>query len=390
MQRRISVAELIDSDVSLRPDEAVAIVREICRQYAAGDLRGIPNPTVIRLTSEGTVVVEGPVSRDHSPVPAAAALLNQLLPPFGGANGFKVPGGLRLVLARATGTLDLQPFAGADDFRAALERFTAPDLAATVLGLFRAWAARREARAGMTSSELTVSDIRRARRATGLSLEDVSQASGIPSTALRELEWGYMRNWQAGDSGRDALRRYARAAGLDEDLVVSVAWPLIESEARNDEQVAEAWALVPSGPQALATLQETRRPYWRRLALASAAAMLFTVAAVSMRERPAMAPAISAPAVAPAPRPAQTAPALAPVGGVQPASYTGSGRPAIERPAPTRPRARATPTRATPTRATPTRATSTRATSTRATPTRPARSSRKSFFEKVLFRIEIR
>ena len=63
MPGRVSLAELIDSDIPVRPDEAVAILREVCRQYAAGALRGIPNPTVIRLTPEGTVLVEGPVSR---------------------------------------------------------------------------------------------------------------------------------------------------------------------------------------------------------------------------------------------------------------------------------------------------------------------------------------
>src|SRR5262245_41526126 len=112
MHTRVSLAELIDSDVPLRPDEAAAIVRELCRQYAAGSLRGIPTPAGIRLTHDGDVVVEGPVSRDHSAVPAAAALLSDLLPGYHGSNGFKVPGGLRLVLARATGALDLPPFAG--------------------------------------------------------------------------------------------------------------------------------------------------------------------------------------------------------------------------------------------------------------------------------------
>src|SRR5215471_2956971 len=123
MTGRVSLAELIDNDVPLRPDEAVAILREVCRQYSAGDLHGIPNPTVIRLTPDGGVAVEGPVSRDQDAVVAAAALLCDLLPGFDTPAGFKVPGGLRLVLARAMRTLDLPPFADVNEFCSALVRF---------------------------------------------------------------------------------------------------------------------------------------------------------------------------------------------------------------------------------------------------------------------------
>jgi hypothetical protein len=251
MPSRVSLAELIDSDIPVRPEEAVAILREVCRQYSAGDLRGIPNPTVIRLTPEGGVVVEGPVSRDQNATCAAAELLAELLPGFDTPTGFKVPGGLRLVLARATRALDLPPFTDVNDFSAALSRFAAPDLGETVRGLFRSWSARRAVeRAADRPHELTVSDIRRARRATGLSLDDIARATGIPASRLRELEWGYLRNWSADDTGRDELRRYARAAGLDDATVVSVAWPLVESAAA--EPVGEAQpAAAPQGSLAV-------------------------------------------------------------------------------------------------------------------------------------------
>jgi hypothetical protein len=230
MPTRVSLAELIDTDVLLRPDEAVAIVREVCRQHAAGILRGIPNATVIRLTPDGRIAVEGPVSRDQDPVRAGATLLAELLPGFASPTGFKVPGGLRLVLARATRTLDLPPFAGVEEFCASLERFAAADVAETVRRLFRTWASRDAVPPALAERvDLTISDVRRARRATGLSLKEIAEASGIPASRLRELEWGYLRHWSADDRGRDELRRYARAAGVDEDVVLSVAWPLIET-----------------------------------------------------------------------------------------------------------------------------------------------------------------
>jgi len=292
MQTRVSVAELIDNDVPLRPEEAVSIVCDVCRQHASGEIRGIPNPTVIRLTSDGAIVIEGPVSQDHSAVPAAAALLNDLLAGFHTANGFKISGGLRLILARASGTLDVPPFSGPAELGAALERFAAPDLADVVRTLFRSWAARQEARTDAgTPPALTISDIRRARRATGLTLEDVSRSSGLPAEQLRELEWGYVRQWTADAAGRDALARYARAAGLDEDLVVSVAWPLIESEAGSaaadveEPPQAAGWALVPAAPQALIPARQPSRvpaPSFlrHRWAIALAAAVLLVAVAL--------------------------------------------------------------------------------------------------------------
>ncbi len=43
------------------------------------------------------------------------------------------------------------------------------------------------------TGSLSVSDVRRARRDTGLSLEEVSKRSRIPVSMLRQLEWGYLR-----------------------------------------------------------------------------------------------------------------------------------------------------------------------------------------------------
>lgn len=378
MHSRVSVAELIDNDIPLRPDEAVAIVRDVCRQYTAGDLHGIPNATVIRLTPDGAVVVEGPVSRDHSAVPAAAALLDDLLPSFHSANGFRVPGGLRLVLARATGALDLPPFTDADEFSSALERFGASDLSDVVRGLYRSWAAR-EREGDAPSKELTISDVRRARRATGLSLEDVSRASGLPAAKLRELEWGYVRNWTADARGRDELRRYAHASGLDESLVVSVAWPLISAETEHSDLTpgaATSVALVPVGPQALATIPMRQAPLSHRhhWAVAFAAAVLVAVAGLSMGwNRPPVVPLPPTVATPPAvSRPAPLAPhSTASLDGtVLPATYVrsaASDRPAQEPP----PRARA-------------------GKPSRQTPPHARQKSRRSFLNRELFRIVIR
>jgi hypothetical protein len=164
---------------------------------------------------------------------------------------------LRLVVARALETLDLPPYPSLAAFAEALTRFASPDLKATVRDLvaeFRA-AELRMAEAGSLESaqvhaeeelrdamgggaapvrlepretSLTISDIRRARRATGVTLAQISERSQISRQLLVELEWGYLRHWPASHVGRTQLVRYARAAGLDDHLVVRTVWPLLE------------------------------------------------------------------------------------------------------------------------------------------------------------------
>ena len=87
-----------------------------------------------------------------------------------------------------------------------------------------------------SASVVTISDIRRARRATGMTLAQISERSEISARLLCELEWGYLRNWPAANLGRLHLVRYARAAGIDDLLVVQTVWPLLEESVR--ERVA--------------------------------------------------------------------------------------------------------------------------------------------------------
>jgi cytoskeletal protein RodZ len=282
MTRRVSLAELAASDIELRPSEAVSLVVEVCRRRHNGLLRGVPSPSVIRLTPDGELTIEGPVTTGDD-VPLAAQLLDGLLAPFDTVPEYRASGALRLVIARALGTLDLPPYASLDEFCVALQRFTTVDATETARMLFLAWdraRATRELRTAPTAA-LTISDVRRARRASGLSLEDIAAVAEVPARKLRDLEWGYMRDWSADVNGRAQLVRYARAAGLDERLVVSIAWPLIEESAIGGTIVgADTMELVPSAPQQL--VRTRPQPVPRKLAragwtAAAAAALLVAV-----------------------------------------------------------------------------------------------------------------
>ncbi len=282
----IALADLIAAGVPVRPAEAVTLVRELMRQTIGAALPGVPSAHVVRLGREGRLFVEGPVAADDRAVLRAALLLDAILPGFDAAPELRVPGALRLVVARARGTLDLPPYRSLQEFVAALDRFALSGAEAVVRDLYAAWSEAvawseamderqkagrlpepsgpaetlRESRAAEVmradepdaapadegEADLTVSDIRRARRATGLTLGEVSQRSRIPVWLLRELEWGYLRNWPAGQYGRTQLTRYARATGLDRRIVLRTLWPMLQADAR---QAPEGITVTDEGPQ---------------------------------------------------------------------------------------------------------------------------------------------
>ena len=280
MTRRVSLAELADADIQLRPSEAVALVIEVCRRRQAGELRGVPSPGVVRLTADGEIVIEGPVTTGEE-VALAAQLLDGLLAEFDAVPEYRASGALRLVVGRALGTHDLPPYHALGEFSEALKRFSSVDAGDTARMLFLAWDRARATRELRTAApaELTISDVRRARRATGLNLTEIATIAEVPQTQLRDLEWGYMRSWRADQNGRAQLVRYARAAGLDERLVVSIAWPMIEEASVAAPPVSvpvESMALVRSGPQQILSLRPPvpSRRFARAGWLAAAAAAL--------------------------------------------------------------------------------------------------------------------
>jgi len=297
MTSGVSLAELSAANIQLRPAEAVSVVAELCRQHTHDEIPGLPSPGIIHITRDGEVLARGPMPKEEPSVSRAGQLLNDLLPGDAPAE-YRASGRLRLVIARALGTLDLPPYASLDEFCAALARFSGPDPAATRRDVFRRWEEPQGTPAPTFAATLTISDIRRARRATGWSLDDLSDLADVPRARLRELEWGYVRNWRADTEARDRVRRYARTAGLDEEIVLSIAWPLIienaAADAVNEEhQPAPVTALEPSGPQALARARVTTidspsrrraRPGWvsAAFAKASAARSALTIAVAAL------------------------------------------------------------------------------------------------------------
>ena len=268
----VSLAEVAGAD-PLRPIQAVTIVQEVIARIGAGIIAGVPSPQIIRLSATGRMSVEGPIAADARTVGHAAHLLSTLLPGFDRHSKERVPGALRLVIARASRALDVPPYPSLAALAADLVRFGSHDPEACIRELVAEYLKARSAEqtksielelvhdAGAAPT-LTISDIRRARRATGLTLADISARSGIPSSLLCELEWGYLDHWPAPEVARRLMARYAQAAGLDEQLVTSVASPLLEQriiardEQPQDVAVIEAEVLAESEPTAIVPAAE--------------------------------------------------------------------------------------------------------------------------------------
>jgi hypothetical protein len=209
--------------------EAVTIVRVVIERVMRGDLPGVPSAHVIRLSESGTLHVEGPIAADGSDVRRAVQLLEVLL--AGPDSPRRVPGALRLIIGRALGTLDLPPYPALASLAEALSRFAAIDPVECFHRIVSSRPAAADVPAGPDTAEpdltITVSDIRRARRATGVPLSEISRRCQVPPHLLRELEWGYLVNWPTSHVGRRLIAAYARAAGLDEQLVIGAVWPLL-------------------------------------------------------------------------------------------------------------------------------------------------------------------
>jgi hypothetical protein len=263
MPSRVSLSDLLAAGVLIRPAEAAAIVAEVCSRITRGELRGVPSIHVVRITESGELYAEGPITAHRATVSRAAQLLDDLMAPPDASPEFRAPGPMRLALLRARGGIDLPPFPGLQAFVTAIARFAPEDRSAALRELYARWEAFTPQAAaphiettvvpasvlpvrasGSELRELTISDIRRARRATGITLSEVSHRSRIPPALLRELEWGYLWNWPGGLYGRTQLVRYARAANLDERLVIDVTWPMLQTVV--DARGGDAVRLIPA------------------------------------------------------------------------------------------------------------------------------------------------
>jgi hypothetical protein len=135
MTPRLSIIDLQNAALTLRAEEAVAIVQQLIhnlpndRHVTLEQPFGPPTPQNVYLDEEGFVSCRA--CQTTPAVAETAILLQRLLPP----GTPKVPGALRYAIARALHEVDAPPFDSIHDFSIALERFERGDRAAVVRAL---------------------------------------------------------------------------------------------------------------------------------------------------------------------------------------------------------------------------------------------------------------
>src|SRR5262249_47151214 len=122
MRSSVSLSELQDRGVTLRPHEAVAIAQMLMLHPEASEASarppyGPPSRETVHVKSDGSVVCSR--SAATPAVSEIAILLHELLPP----EKMRVPGGLRYAIGRALLEVEAPPFDSVVDFSHALERY---------------------------------------------------------------------------------------------------------------------------------------------------------------------------------------------------------------------------------------------------------------------------
>jgi hypothetical protein len=137
-QGRRSLAEILLLSVQLNPEAATAIVRQLCGWMPIDAVDAAPArlaPEHVWLDRGGNVHLSPGVMPG---VGDLGALLEGLLTAGRRHEGARIPPGLVLLTARATGQIDVAPFASLAAFATALARFDSADPHATLRRLFAA------------------------------------------------------------------------------------------------------------------------------------------------------------------------------------------------------------------------------------------------------------
>lgn len=216
--------DAVAGTVPITAVQSATIVSEISSKLERWLDRSHPVTVVVPSMRDVSILQGGSVwwCRGQAvPAPRAVAALGALLAALlDHTAAHRAPAGLLYVVARATDPRHLAPFADLTDFRRALVRYAAsrPNVALDSLAARFAVACSKLPPLGTDS---TISDVRRLRRAGGVTLAQIAIDTAIPISLLRELEWGVYTYWSL-EHARGALELYAERAGLDGEAVARI------------------------------------------------------------------------------------------------------------------------------------------------------------------------
>lgn len=177
---RAAIDELRHRGVELDAAEAIAVVLAV--GDALGWRTGPPPLAGLMLRSDGLVDVDGVTDDESATAEAYARLLDQLLPEPGSGRG-GVPGGVRLLIARATNQTDLPPVVVPQQFATLLRRFAPPSVPESIVAVMLRWA---EAAADAGGPPLRRDDDRRGTGPTTSQLRNFLLEGDLERYAMRQ------------------------------------------------------------------------------------------------------------------------------------------------------------------------------------------------------------
>jgi hypothetical protein len=305
---RIPLRDLVET-VEIQPAQSAAIVAQVAARLDRWMAARRPDKLVVPSLEDLAIERGGRIWwRRGACVPAdrtvraLGALLGALLAraPQGSA-----PAGLLYLASRSTDPRHLAPLTQRDEFLAAVLRHAPEEPLHAVDALLARYFA---VAAGLTrlTDRASIADVRRWRRAGGMSLRTIATDTGIPVSLLRELEWGVYANWPV-PHAHGSIAAYAERAGLDADAVLAIV-------SREQGDTSSALPVPLARPLATADRRHGALPY----AAAAALVLLLALAApgdaperVSVAAPPG--PVIGRPDVVPVTGPRDSTPAVRPL-----------------------------------------------------------------------------
>jgi len=177
MPDAISLQQLLDSGVVITPHEAIAVVQQLLRTpWDASATRSLRLDDLM-LFADGRVEHPACEEPEESEI---GRLLDALLP---AGTGQRVPGALRLTVARACRAVDAPPFGSIAALSAALERFERGERHAVVCGLVQRALTRPAASSEVTPAVPTPRAATQAAEASGAATPAETPERATPSGA---------------------------------------------------------------------------------------------------------------------------------------------------------------------------------------------------------------
>jgi hypothetical protein len=223
LPQRVRLSEIV-AKLDIHPTQTAAIVAQVAARIDRWLVARRPSRLIVPTVDDLAIERGGRLwwrrGQCVAPEQGARALGGLLAALLARAPQGSAPPGLLYVVSRSTDLRHLAPLTRMDEFATAVLRH-APDAPFQAVDALMATFVASTAGMARLDEHASIADVRRWRRAGGVSLQTIAADTGIPASLLRELEWGVYANW-AVPHADGSISAYAERAGLDAAAVIRI------------------------------------------------------------------------------------------------------------------------------------------------------------------------